>query len=258
MGLSTTTMTNKNVDATQITGLDIKNLFANEKNQITARIDNLIMKKTKIWNLEFIIEDKKNINPEIHHLSEIKDSAHVALIWTPSSRGYMSSPRIRLQSQFPFRLTRAWKYYQSDSKHLVYPERKGELDFIRLISYQSEGAEIDKNEKDGLFRDHREFQNSDSPSRIDWKSSAKHQKHLVRNYEKPGDRKILIDWGMTESLNNFEARISQLSYWISLCHKKSETYCLKIKNYRTEYLSSHDHYQTCMEKLALLSLKDVQ
>lgn len=251
MGLSTLWLTNKNIEALRIINLEIGRCFANEKNLCVARVENLTPKKTNLWDIEFIGDSESQL------LNEVVGQAEVAIDWTPATRGYGQFPRIRIQSRFPFKLARAWKYYDEAAGFLVYPERKGELGLSALIGQQANREEATKTQNEGLFRDHRDFQNSDSPSRIDWKRSIRHQKHLVKNHENSGDRKLIIEWEMTKSSGGFESRISQLAQWVDTCHRQNELYSLRIKKFQTGFFASHGHYRVCMEKLALLGKDDV-
>ncbi len=257
MGLSTAWLTNNNVEAVRIDDLKITHIFANEENAVLVKVDNASLKNNWIWDIDFRIEDEKYFDKNIYQLSEVEKTAEVVVKWKPGHRGLLRYPRLMMQSRFPFKILRAWKYDHKKSNLLVYPERKGSLTLANLVGMQENRDEAAKLENEGLFRDFREFQNSDSPSRIDWKRSIKHRKHLVKNLEKSGDRKILIDWDFTEDLGNFEERISQMALWVDLCYQKNEIYSLKIKNYQTDYFASLNHYKTCLEKLALLKTEDV-
>jgi uncharacterized protein (DUF58 family) len=257
MGLTSVWLTNKNVDSVKVNDLQSSFLYAKENNLVTLHIENRNKKDSPLWDLEFRIEYKTKEPSEIAVLTEVDHVGFVSLNWIPEKRGYLRSPRILIQSRFPFKMLRAWRYSHKTNELLVFPRREGKENLKTLIGHQSNKDEMANLDNEGLFRDYREFQNSDSPARIDWKRSVKHQKHLIKNYEKSGDRKILIDWEMTSSIPDFEARISQLAYWIDLCHEQNELFSLKIKNFQTEYFASPSHYKSCMEKLALLTETDV-
>lgn len=257
MGLSTMRLTNNNVDFVRLTDLQMSYLFAQEPNLITAQIQNQSKKKSPIWDIEFRIEYRGKSGGELTPLAEVENVGYVSLSWAPEKRGYVRAPRILIQSSFPFKLLRSWKYSHKPNEYLVFPQRKGRENLKTLIGLQSNRDEMANLDNEGLFRDYREFQNSDSPARIDWKRSVKHQKHLVKNYEKSGDRKILIDWDMTPATDGFEERISQMAMWVDLCHEQNELFSLKIKNFQTDYRASPNHYKSCLEKLALLEEADV-
>jgi uncharacterized protein (DUF58 family) len=257
MGITIAWTTNKNIESLVIEDLKNHYVFAKEKNWLTAQLVNLNNKKINLWDLEFAAQYREKENNEIHKIEELQKKADLNVIWEPDKRGYNQSPRILVQSEFPFFLLRAWKYFEKPKNVLVFPERKGIKNLQFLLAAQTKKDEASKNDNEGLFRDYREFQNSDSPSRIDWKRSVKHRKHLVKNYEKSGERKILIEWSLTEGLGNFEDRLSQMTYWVDQCFQSNEFYSMKINDYQTDYKSDISHYKSCLEKLALLNEQEI-
>jgi len=264
MALTGMLVTNKNVDLFQIHRLQADYFFANTE----SRVDLLVSSRDHakpVWDIEvglvqkesFWMFSRKKKPTEMQLIEEVQFEKLVAFHWIPEKRGYYPMPRLQIESKFPFRMLRAWKYYDESTDFYVFPERKG-VDQIPMRHGNQSEKEAEAQAKDeGLFRDFREFQKSDPPQRIDWKRSLKHQKHLVKNFETSGDKKIFIDWDMTASLNDFEERISQLARWIDLCHQRNETYCLKIKDFDTGYGTQMAHYKACMQKLALLKEDEV-
>lgn len=258
MGLSTSWLTNNNIEIVNVTDFTFDSLFANEKNNVLIKIDNKTPKKSFIYDVEMLVEHDDKKKNQLNTIAEIETQGFLSLVWQPSERGLVESPRVMMQSRFPYKILRSWKYYRKNGSFIVYPERKGDANIRTLIGHQSQRDEASKLETEGLFRDYREFQNSDSPNRIDWKRSVKHGKHLVKNYEQSGERKILIDWKMTENISDFEDRVSQMALWVDLCHRQNESYSLRIENQQIDYGTGLFHYKNCLEKLALLKPTDVQ
>ncbi len=263
MALTGMLVTNKNVDLFQIHRLQADHFFANTESRVDLLVSSRDHSKP-IWDIEVGLIRKetfwmfnKNASHVMKLIEEVQFEKLVAFHWVPERRGRYSMPRLQIESKFPFRMLRAWKYYDETTEFFVYPERKGVEQIPTRFGSHSENESDAQAKDEGLFRDFREFQKSDPPQRIDWKRSLKHQKHLVKNFETSGDKKIYIDWEMTASLNGFEERISQIALWIDLCHRRKETYCLKIKKFETEYGSQNNHYKLCMEKLALLKEEEV-
>lgn len=256
MALSGMWLTNKNVDLFQVSEISANTLFANEKNQLQVYYQNLNL-KSFLWDLEISI-DKKKI-PGTCKIDEVingKIARRVYLDWIPSTRGLNKSPRLVVESRFPFGMLRAWKYYDQKTEFLVYPAKKGQKIIPHSVS-QKNGDDIEVTlNSQGLFRDHREFQKTDSPNKIDWKASLRHQKHFVKNYESGDEKKILIDWKMTNHIMDFEDRVSQLALWVDTSHKNNELYSLKISQHQTNYGSDFMHYKNCMDKLAFLTLAE--
>ncbi len=257
IALSGMWLTNKNVENFEMTEASSNSLFANEDNQIQIQYRNL-NSKSFLWDIEISADDKFDHN-KTHKIEEIvsgKILKRTFVNWRPLHRGLYPSPRLLIQSRFPFGMLRAWKYFDQKTEFIVYPEKKGTKDLPQAENTKAQEDLKSVDNTKGLFRDHREFQKTDSPNKIDWKLSLKHQRHFVKNFESGDEKKVLIDWKMTNSNLNFEDRISQLALWIDLYHKKNEPYSLKINNDQTEYSSLSSHYKKCMEKLALLKIED--
>lgn len=134
---------------------------------------------------------------------------------------------------------------------LVYPAKKGDPQFPQ----KSYGSEDLKNS--GLFRDHREYQSSDSTMRIDWRASARRQELLVKNFEEMEKPSLRFSWEQTSHLTDFESRISQLCLWIDEAEKRGHAYSLDLNNIKTPLERGPSHWKTCLESLAILNSGDV-
>lgn len=255
MAITGMRITNKNVDLFQIQNLQADYFFANEENKIGLFVSSR-QPQTPVWEIE--LKWQKETTPsEPLVIEEVQFEKKVFLNWRPVRRGYYAVPRILIEGYFPFRMLRSWKYYDESTQFYVFPERKGVENIPTLTGSLAEKEAQAKASEHGLFRDFREFQKSDPPQRIDWKRSLKHQKHLVKNFESAGEKKILLDWEMTSFISSFEDRICQLSLWIDLCHRRHEAYSLKLKDFETGYGTHMSHYKDCMQKLAELQPEDV-
>ena len=255
MALTGMWLTNKNVEALQVTSLATEGFHAGEDNELAITVTNQD-KKLVLWDLEIRFSNEHEKAGEVF-ASEVQFEKKYFLPWTPSMRGAQQIPRLRIESRFPFKMLRAWKYYDESTQVIVYPQRKGIDRIPELQGRQSENEAQAQAHEEGLFRDFRDFQKSDPPQRIDWKRSLKHQKHLVKNFETSGENKVRLDWQQTDFIADFEQRISQLAHWIHLCQQRNELYSLKINKDETEFSSSTAHHQFCMQKLALLRREDV-
>jgi uncharacterized protein (DUF58 family) len=254
MGMTGMWLTNKNVDSIEVHDIFYSMIFANEKNQLSIHFNNLY-EKSYLWDIDFHFEENDKMN-ETRTIDEIQQYMKSSIEWVPAKRGLSQLPRLVIESRFPYKMLRAWKYYRKETEILIYPERKGSSLLPTQAGNKSENELHAQAEIQGLFRDFREFQRTDSPTRIDWKRSLKHQKHLVKNFETSGEKKVLIDWEMTQSLQTFEDRVSQMALWIDICHKNHENYSMKIKEDKTSFSNVPSHYKYCMEKLAFLRFED--
>ncbi len=251
--------TNKNVESFKILQVIHSAVFANQPNYLTIEFKNK-NQKSFLWSIEieFDTPKKTQVLQKKTMIEEVQKQSQAELEWTPNQRGLIEMPRLLIQSRFPYQMLRAWKYDESLQSVIVYPEKKGVSEIPSDQGLKSENENQFQQQNQGLFRDYREFQRTDSPSRIDWKRSLKHQKHLIKNYENSGEKRILIDWKMTDFLKHFEDRVSQMSLWIDLSYHSKDIYSIKIKDNQTEYMNTPLHYKNCMEKLALLSIEETR
>jgi uncharacterized protein (DUF58 family) len=174
MGLSTAVATNKNIENLIFKDIRFEKLFAEEKNTLTVFIETL---KEPLWDLDFYLERKKE---NLTRVNELQKNAKFIINWAPAQRGRQHLPRITAESRFPFRMLRAWKHFDRAGDVIVFAARKGQEDLPPQPGDES-GNQQGRAEAEGLFRDYREFQKNDSPSRIDWRRSLKHGKQLVKN-----------------------------------------------------------------------------
>ena len=265
MALTGMWLTNKNVDSAELIDMHADFLFAGEKNIVTVFLKNKNYNKNfkknyedSIWDSELQIDPKFNSEIAIEKITEIRKQTAILLTWIPAKRGHMTWPRLILQSRFPYKMLKAWKYLSKTENVLIYPQKAGRITLPSEMNGSAMDGETEKSTNLELFRDFRPFQQTDSPLRIDWKKSLKHQRHLVKNFESSFQKKIIIDWSNTDFLQNFEEKISQLALWIDICEKKNDLYSLRIKAFQTEFDQNMPHYHRCLEKLALLQESEIE
>lgn len=153
------------------------------------------------------------------------------LRWSPLTRGFNTLPWIRLESEFPLGFAKAWTFLPQLKDFRIWPERKN---FLSLEAHWQNRALAPKGDSglrpDDLpsqalgFRDsnedyshHQIYQPGQRAQRIDWKASVRKGEILEKVYDSPsGSSAVLkLSWKDTETLVDFEDRISQLTFWIS-------------------------------------------
>ncbi len=161
-------------------------------------------------------------------------------------RGYQKIPKAQIATTFPFGMLRSWKIYRNKNTFLVYPARKGALPFPLSSENSDSLGEV------GLFRDLREYQTTDSPRRIDWRASLKHDKMLIKNFESLAEKSHAFNWQQSQPAGSFEDRVSQLAQWVDQAEKLGLQYSLEVGSLKTETKRGSSQYHLCMEHLARL------
>lgn len=241
LAITSAFVTNQNIKSIQVLGIKASDLFANEEGGLTMQIKNTSSRPA--WDLEILYGKDKEIQAKIAIIETTQKDVTVKL--KPVIRGWQNIQRMTLQSRFPFQLLRAWKYYSSVEKVLVFPERRGDIQFPR------EAYSEDALANAGLFRDHRNFQSSDSVNRIDWRASARRQNLFVKNYEEAEKPVLSFTWEQTQSLEDFEKRLSQLSLWIDQAYVQQHDFSLKLGKKMFPLKKDYHHRCQCLEALAL-------
>jgi uncharacterized protein (DUF58 family) len=109
-------------------------------------------------------------------------------------RGIYTFGRTRLETVFPFGFWRSKLERRVEGRLAVYP-RLGEIDsefFLEVdAAFQRiQTARPSREEQD--FRGLREYRHGDNPRWIHWKSSARQNRWLVKEFEEPQSRRVIL------------------------------------------------------------------
>lgn len=177
------------------------------------------------------------------------DEAEVQLDLPTLQRGWMDLGRMRLSTLRPLGLARSWSWMRPDIQLLVYPalevnapplpEALGDGDSPRTRAHGEQPHHL------------REYRPGDMPRQIAWKSSAKADRLLVREYESAVARDLSLDWTQTSRLP-YEARISRLARWVTEAERSGSRYCLLLPARRIAPGRGAEHRHECLRALALM------
>ena len=177
------------------------------------------------------------------------EEAEVQLDLPTPRRGWMDLGRMRLSTLRPFGLARSWSWLRPDNRLLVYPAL--ETNAPPLPEAQGDG-DSPRTRAHGEQPHHlREYRPGDMPRQIAWKSSAKADRLLVREYESSVARELTLDWNQTSQLP-YEARISRLARWVIEAERSGSRYGLRLPSQRVAVGRGAEHRHECLRALALL------
>lgn len=149
-------------------------------------------------------------------------------------RGYYQSPRIKLYTIGDYHLFYVWSYRNLNSDIYIYPTPKETTNkkeyFQNKLSFQG-------NEE---FNQYQLYSSGMNSHRIDWKVYAR----LDQLYSKKYDDKEPIGMHINylDFIGSHESKISQMSYLIDLCYKKSIPFALNIKDQNLKLAQGEAHY----------------
>ncbi|KHD87308.1 MAG: hypothetical protein OM95_15235 [Bdellovibrio sp. ArHS] len=241
-----TFITNKNIDGVDVVEVHIDEAFAEEAALLSVTL------KNRSGSPSYQVECYCEKYPEVSSSVDI-EAGKEEDVFTPFSfkkRGRHSLPRIGVQSTFPFSLLRSWRVFRIQYEFIVYPARKGTEAFPAGSYSQAD------NEKTGLFKEHRRYQNTDSMRRIDWKASARRQELLVKSFEEAEKPSLHFSWNQTAHLKNYEERISQLCLWVDQAYRLGHAFSLTLRAQEVPRGEGLSHRKKCLEMLALLGAEE--
>jgi uncharacterized protein (DUF58 family) len=141
-------------------------------------------------------------------------------------RGCYAHPPLWVSSDLPFGLCFAWKVFAGGGEYVVYPRPVGKPLAAIFSGVGDSGQELRKGADD--VSGHRPYAAGDLLSRLDWRVFAKSGKLLVKTFDSVDGRRIPLRWEDTAFLGDPEARLEQLSFWISECARNRQPFELYL------------------------------
>ena len=165
-------------------------------------------------------------------------------------RGWLDLPRLKVSTTRPLGLARAWSYVWPQAPLLVYPQP--EADGPPLPTGSGDRAQARVHPSGDDVHHLRNYRHGDSRRAIAWKSSARRDTLLVREYEQPLGADIVLDWNGLGRMP-YEAKVSRLARWVDEAERDGRRYRLALPGQPPigpEQGPAHRH--ACLRALALL------
>ena len=183
------------------------------------------------------------------------ESARLRLAVTTQRRGRLKLERVRIDTDFPFGLFRAWVWLHLPLQITVYPRARGE----RRTPPGAAGrdpdqgsAQIGVDEWIGL----RPFRDGDSPRQVDWKAYARAHPLLVKEYRGGASETLQFDLSQTPGVA-LDRRLEQLALWVCDAEARGARYGLMLAARAIPQDRGAAHRHRCLEALALYGLPPV-
>jgi uncharacterized protein (DUF58 family) len=177
----------------------------------------------------------------------------INLLVTATRRGYLRPGRFSLFSNYPMGLTHAWSNLDFTWSCIVYPAPEPGVVPPPVAAEQAVDAlTTSAGEED--FAGLRNYQPGDSPRRIAWKSSARSDLILTKQFSGGPGEEIWLDWAATQSLQDFEMRVSRLTRWVVDADAMQVRYGLRLPHLCIHPGSGGDQRDKCLRALALFEV----
>ncbi len=171
-------------------------------------------------------------------------------------RGYLRLPEVRLETNFPFGFSLAWKTLRNSSEVLVWPARRGLRlrELLQSLKSTGEGpmqsmGSPSRHTDGSLPEQFRPFQNHDSPAQIHWKLYARLANlYIGESVEEPKAQLMFSDEDLPDV--DKETRISQLALWLADAESEGYLYGLVFEGRHFPIANGQHHLVDLLNFLA--------
>ncbi len=175
------------------------------------------------WGLELHSAEGSIVLPELPPHTLIAASLPLA----PERRGRIEAGPCTLQSLFPLATVRYVLSFKEHCPLVVYPEPKGEP--LRSYLLRQRAPFGDEMDFDGLSR----YSGAESASRIHWPSVAKGEPAVKTFEHETRDETLQFDF--YRCADSDEARLSQLTLWVTECERLRLPFSIKMPGKKLVY-----------------------
>lgn len=183
------------------------------------------------------------------------DTRTVTLAQPAPRRGMLAMQRLTASTRFPLGLFCAWSHLHLDAHCLVYPAPLGARPLALSAAPDAGNHAHGAGEDD--FAGLRAYRPGDAPARIHWKSIARGQDVLTKEFSGAAPDILWLDWEMLHDLDA-EQRLSQLCRHVLDAAAANLHYGLRLPGLRIEPASGDAHRHACLRALALFNENPTQ
>ncbi|MCX7273886.1 MAG: DUF58 domain-containing protein [Burkholderiales bacterium] len=174
------------------------------------------------------------------------------VVWPAPTRGLMPLPKIRLSTEYPLGLWRAWAWWQPAGEVLVYPHPehpRAPLPGSTLAASEGNGSGAGEEDLASL----RAYVPGDSPRRVAWKAVARTGSDdlLVKQFDGAARGELLLDWQAMPASMDGESRLSRLTAWVLEADSAGLRWALRLPGLAMPVDGGGAHRDRCLEALAL-------
>ncbi len=182
------------------------------------------------------------------------EEVQVRLFVETRKRGVMNPGRMLIETSYPVGLFRSWSQVDLDMTSIVYPNPIPAGPVPGAPSTSDDGEQLIS---DGVedFYGLREYQRGDPPRHIAWKSYARSEELLTKQFAAYADRRVWLEWDMLSGMDT-ETRLSRLCYWVLQLSQSNDEYGLRLPGVEIEPSRGDGHRDKVLRALALFGVEE--
>lgn len=180
------------------------------------------------------------------------DSADACLRQPTTRRGWITLPRVGIETTWPLGLIRAWAYCAPDMRCLVYPKPAAKAPPLPWGAGEHSGRRTGGQSNDD-FAGLRSHHPADPPRHVAWKTAARQGDDaplLTKQFDGAAASRIWLDWDEAPG-DDSEARLSILTRWALDAHAVGLDWGLRLPERTLPPASGEAHLQAALTALAL-------
>ncbi len=175
------------------------------------------------------------------------------LLLHPRGRGVHALDRLRISTDFPFGLFRAWSWLHLPLEVVCYPTPVGARRPPAAPETRETGVRPSDSGREE-WRGLRPFRDGDSPRQVAWKAYARGLPLLVKEYGGSAADALELDYAALDGTDP-EARLCQLSRWALDAEAQGGRYGLRLPGRRIDVGRGATHLAACLDALARLDIE---
>lgn len=189
-----------------------------------------------------------------HHTSfdiPAQKNSEIKLSLPAPRRGWLSTGRLTLYTEFPLGLFYAWSYLKFDTRALVYPKPAATIALPSSVAQNGTGTVGMAGDED--FAGLRGYVAGDALPRIAWKALARERGLQVKQFNALQGNELWLDWNLAATEDS-ERKLAILARWILDAEAQGLMYGLRLPGKELLPERGATHRDECLRALALFGL----
>jgi uncharacterized protein (DUF58 family) len=251
--------THRNLARVLVRGLRVERVFAGDVAGFTLMITNPTPEARHALSFAFVVPRRRS--RDYNHGIErplpgttadipARGQREVTLALPTRWRGRLPSPRIRIETRFPFGLWQAWAYFTPPLEAIVYPKPEDDappLPAGRGGIGETIGVTLGGDDLAGV----RPYQAGDPQKMIAWRLAARSEDLSVKLFESASGGELWLDWFAETGRLDPELHLARLTRWVLMADAAHLHYALRLPDTQIDLGSGPDHRERCLMALAL-------
>ncbi|MDD2686655.1 MAG: DUF58 domain-containing protein [Gallionella sp.] len=180
-----------------------------------------------------------------------RQHAEVIYPQTSTHRGWLTTGRITLYTEFPLGLFHAWSYLHFDTPCLVYPQPLPEAALPPGDAPDGAGKRAVAGDDD--FAGLRNYVAGDALPRIAWKAYAREQGLQVKQFSTQIGEELWLDFAAAPEIN-IEHKLARMTRWVLEAEAQGYRYGLRMPDGELPPEHGSAHRDACLKRIALFGL----